>query len=135
MWVALTPLIKQAPIDPKEYAKLSRTQPNFVFNLLETKTLMQHIYNRMENFNRSVKEPPKDIHAFVRSLNDNLITFQSDINSMIFHIYTVLKNITCLEKELKFKLVELKLEDFEEQELKEALNERKIEANLEGKNC
>ena len=121
--------------DPKEYSKLSRTQPNFIFNLLETKTLMQHIYNRIENFNQSVKEPPKDIHAFVRSLQDNLITFQSDIELAIFHIHTALEDITYLEKELKFRLVELKLEDFEKKELESALNERKIEANLEGKNC
>lgn len=114
--------------DPKEYSKLSRTQPNFVFNLLETKTLMQHVYNRMENFNQSVKEPPKDIHAFVRSLQDNLITFQSDINSTIFHIHTILKDIDCLEKKLKFQLVDLKLEDFEKQELQEALAE--LNANL-----
>lgn len=114
--------------EPKEYATLSRTCPKLVFNLLQTKTLMQHIYNRMENFNQSVKEPPKDIPALVRLMHDNLITFQSDINSTIFHIHTILKDIDCLEKKLKFQLVDLKLEDFEKQELQEALAE--LNANL-----
>lgn len=113
--------------DPKEYSILSRTAPKFVFNLLEAKTLMQHIYNRMEIFNQSVKEPPKDIPAFIRLMHDNLITFQSDINLAIFHIYTALENIACLEKKLKLQLVKLQLEDFEEQELQQALNELKSE--------
>ena len=88
---------------------------------------MQHIYNRMEIFNQSVKEPPKDIPAFIRLMHDNLITFQSDINLAIFHIYTALENIACLEKKLKLQLVKLQLEDFEEQELQQALNELKSE--------
>lgn len=114
--------------EPKEYATLSRTCPKLVFNLLQTKTLMQHIYNRMENFNQSVKEPPKDIPALVRLMNDNLITFQADVDSAIFHIHVALENISFLEEKLKFQLVDLKLEDFEKQELQEALAE--LNANL-----
>ena len=109
--------------EPKEYATLSRTCPKLVFNLLQTKTLMQHIYNRMENFNQSVKEPPKDIPALVRLMNDNLITFQADVDSAISHIHSSLENIAFLEEKLKFQLVDLKLEDFEKQELQEALAE------------
>ena len=109
--------------EPKEYATLSRTCPKLVFNLLQTKTLMQHIYNRMENFNQSVKEPPKDIPALVRLMHDNLITFQADVDSAISHIHSSLENIAFLEEKLKFKLVDLKLEDFEKQELQEALAE------------
>ena len=114
--------------DPKEYATLSRTCPKLVFNLLQTKTLMQHIYNRMENFNQSVKEPPKDIPALVRLMHDNLITFQADVDSAISHIHVALENISFLEEKLKFQLVDLKLEDFEKQELQEALAE--LNANL-----
>ena len=114
--------------EPKEYATLSRTCPKLVFNLLQTKTLMQHIYNRMENFNQSVKEPPKDIPALVRLMNDNLITFQADVDSAISHINSALENISFLEEKLKFQLVDLKLEDFENQELQEALAE--LNANL-----
>ncbi len=109
--------------DPKEYATLSRTCPNLVFNLLQAKTLMQHIYNRMETFNQSVKEPPKDIPALVRLMHDNLITFQADVDSAIYHIHSSLENITFLEAKLKFQLVDLKLEDFEKHELQEALTE------------
>ena len=116
--------------DPKEYATLSRFQTNFVFNLLQTKTLMQHIYNRMENFNAKLKDQPKDLAPLVRLMHDNLITFQSDINLTIFYINTVLEDIASLEKELKFQLVELKLEDFEKQELEDALNERRMEKKI-----
>ena len=115
--------------EPKEYATLSRICPKFVFNLLQAKTLMQHIYNRMETFNQSVKEPPKDIPALVKLMRANLITFQTDVNSAIYHIHLSLKNITFLEEKLKFQLVDLKLEDFEKQELQQALNEFKLEEN------
>lgn len=114
--------------EPKEYATLSRTCPKLVFNLLQTKTLMQHIYNRMENFNQSVKEPSKDIPALVRLMHGNLITFQADVDSAISHINSALENISFLEEKLKFQLVDLKLEDFENQELQEALAE--LNANL-----
>lgn len=107
--------------DPKEYATLSRTCPNLVFNLLQAKTLMQHIYNRMEIFNQSVKEPSKDIPALVRLMHDNLITFQSDINVAIQRIKISLDDIVLIEKKLKLQLIQLQLEDFEKEELQAAI--------------
>lgn len=110
--------------DPKEYATLSRTCPKLVFNLLQAKTLMQHIYNRMETFNQSVKEPTKDIPALVRLMHDNLITFQSDINAAIQRIKISLDDIVFIEKKLKLQLIQLQLEDFEKEELQAAILDR-----------
>lgn len=110
--------------DPKEYATLSRTCPKLVFNLLQAKTLMQHIYNRMETFNQSVKEPTKDIPALVRLMHDNLITFQSDINADIQRIKISLDDIVFIEKKLKLQLIQLQLEDFEKEEQQAAILDR-----------
>lgn len=110
--------------DPKEYATLSRTCPKLVFNLLQAKTLMQHIYNRMETFNQSVKEPTKDIPALLRLMHDNLITFQSDINAAIQRIKISLDDIVFIEKKLKLQLIQLQLEYFEKEELQAAILDR-----------
>ena len=115
--------------EPKEYATMSRTQPNFIFNLLQTKTLMQHIYNRMENFNQTVKENQDNIGLIVVIIRDNLKTFHLDIDDAILRIKSSLDDISYLERELNLKLVQLQLEDFEKKELLEALDELKRSAN------
>lgn len=114
--------------EPKEYANMSRAQPNFIFNLLQTKTLMQHIYNRMENFNQTVNDNQDNIAFIIAIIRDNLKTFQLDIDEAINHIKSSLDDISYLEKKLNLKLVLLQLEDFEKQELQEALAE--LSANL-----
>ena len=115
--------------EPKEYATMSRTQPNFIFNLLQTKTLMQHIYNRMENFNQTVRDNQDNIAFIIALIRDNLKTFQLDIDDTINHIKSSLDDISYLEKKLNLQLVLLQLEDFEKQELLEALDELKLSAN------
>ena len=75
----------------------------------------------MENFNQSVKEPPKDIPALVRLMHDNLITFQADINAAIQCIKISLDDIVFIEKKLKLQLIQLQLEDFEKEELQSAI--------------
>lgn len=109
--------------EPKEYATLSRIRPNFVFNLLRTKTFMQHIYNRMENFNRTVEEKQNNISYLIVLIRDNLKTFQQDVEETIGHIMSSMEDINFLEKELNLRLIKLQLEGFEKQELKDALFE------------
>lgn len=111
--------------EPKDYAILGRILPSFIINLLQTKTYIHHIFNRMEMINKDIEEKQNKIASLIVLMRDNLKTFQLDIEDAIKYIKTTLEDISYLEKTLKLNLVQLELEDFEKKELKEALDELK----------
>ena len=111
--------------EPKEYALLGRTLPRFIINILQTKTYIHHIFDRMEIMNKDIKEKQKNVASLILLMRDNLKTFQLDIDDAIKYIKTTLEDISYLEKTLKLNLIQLELEDFEKKELKETLDELK----------
>ena len=111
--------------DPKDYSGLSQILPDFIINLLQTKTYINQIYNRIELFNQDIKHVQDRIHLLTTRVQDNLGTFKLDIEDAIKYINITLENINYLEKNLKLHLVEVALEDFEKKELEETLAELK----------
>lgn len=111
--------------DPKDYSCLSHNLPDFIINLLQTKTYINQIYNRIELFNQDIKNIQDRTHLLTSRVQDNLGTFKLDIEDSIKYIKTTLEDISYLEKALKLNLVQLELEDFEKKELQEALDELK----------
>ena len=108
--------------DPKDYSGLSQILPDFIINLLQTKTYINQIYNRIELFNKDMKNIQDRMHLLHSVVQDNLETFKLDIEDAIKYINISLGNIDYLEKNLKLHLVKLEFEDFEKKELEEALS-------------
>ncbi|WP_428066460.1 hypothetical protein [Candidatus Proelusimicrobium volucris] len=72
-----------------------------------------------------MKEGPKNLQGLLATLPDNLRNLQIDIDAAIRSMLTVLEDIEFLEKCLKLNLIQLELENFEKEELKQALEESK----------
>lgn len=111
--------------EPQNYAILSENRHSFIVNVLQAKTYILHVYAKLNFFNESVKEGPKNLQGLLAVLPANLSNLQADIDAAIRSMLTVLEDIEFLEKSLKLKLIQLELEDFEKEELKQALEESK----------
>lgn len=112
--------------EPQNYAILSEHRHSFIVNILQAKTYILHVYAKLNFFNESLKEGPKNLQGLLATLPDNLMNLQLDIDATIRSMLTVLEDIEFLEKCLKLKLIQLELEDFEKEELKQALEESKL---------
>lgn len=112
--------------EPQNYAILSEHRHSFIANILQAKTYILHVYAKLNFFNESLKEGPKNLQGLLTTLPDNLMNLQIDIDAAIRSMLTVLEDIEFLEKCLKLKLIQLELEDFEKEELKQALEESKL---------
>lgn len=111
--------------EPQDYAILSEHRHSFIVNILQAKTYILHVYSKLNFFNESLKESPKNLQGLLATLPDNLRNLQIDIDATIRSMLKVLEDIDFLEKRLKLKLIQLELEDFEKEELKQALEESK----------
>lgn len=112
--------------EPQDYALLSETRHTFIANILQAKTYILHVYAKLNFFNESLKEGPKNLQGLLSVLPDNLRNLQLDIDDAIKSMLTVLEDIAFLEQHLNLKLIHIDLEGFEKEELKQALAEHQI---------
>ena len=112
--------------EPQDYALLSESRHAFIVNVLQAKTYILHVYAKLNFFNESLKEGPKNLQGLLSVLPDNLRNLQLDIDDAIKTMLTVLEDIAFLEQHLNLKLIHRDLEDFEKEELKQALAEHQI---------
>lgn len=111
--------------EAQEYATLSTSCNSFIVDVLQAKTLILHVYAKLNFFNKSLEAGPNNLKGLLATLPDNLRNLQLDIDDTIRSMLTVLEDINFLEKSLKLRLIQLELEDFEKEELKQALEESK----------
>lgn len=109
--------------EPQDYALLSETRHTFIANILQAKTYILHVYAKLNFFNESLKEGPKNLQGLLSVLPDNLRNLQLDIDDAINSMLIVLDDIAFLEQHLNLKLIHIDLENFEKEELKQAVAE------------
>ena len=112
--------------EPQDYALLSESRHTFIVNVLQAKTYILHVYAKLNFFNESLKEGPKNLQGLLAVLPANLYNLQMDIDAAIRNMLIVLDDITFLEQYLNLKLIHIDLEDFEKEELKQALAESQL---------
>lgn len=112
--------------EPQDYALLSESRHTFIVNVLQAKTYILHVYAKLNFFNESLKEGPKNLQGLLAVLPANLYNLQMDIDAAIRNMLIVLDDITFLEQYLNLKLIHIDLEDFEKKELKQALAESQL---------
>lgn len=112
--------------EPQNYAILSEHRHSFIVNILLAKTYILHVYAKLNFFNESLKEGPKNLQGLLAVLPANLYNLQMDIDAAIRNMLIVLDDITFLEQYLNLKLIHIDLEDFEKEELKQALAESQL---------
>ena len=112
--------------EPQDYALLSESRHAFIVNVLQAKTYILHVYAKLNFFNEILKEGPKNLQGLLSVLPDNLRNLQLDIDDAIKSMLTVLEDIAFLEQHLNLKLININLEGFEKEELRQALAEHQI---------
>ena len=112
--------------EPQDYALLSESRHAFIVNVLQAKTYILHVYAKLNFFNEILKEGPKNLQGLLSVLPDNLRNLQLEIDDAIKSMLTVLEDIAFLEQHLNLKLININLEGFEKEELRQALAEHQI---------
>ena len=112
--------------EPQDYALLSESRHAFIVNVLQAKTYILHVYAKLNFFNEILKEGPKNLQGLLSVLPDNLRNLQLDIDDAIKSMLTVLEDIAFLEQHFNLKLININLEGFEKEELRQALAEHQI---------
>ena len=112
--------------EPQDYALLSETRHTFIANILQAKTYILHVYAKLNFFNESLKEGPKNLQGLLSVLPNNLCNLQLDIDDAINSMLIVLDDIAFLEQHLNLKLININLEGFEKEELRQSLAEHQI---------
>ena len=112
--------------EPQDYALLSETRHTFIANILQAKTYILHVYAKLNFFNESLKKKNKNLQGLLSVLPNNLCNLQLDIDDAINSMLIVLDDIAFLEQHLNLKLININLEGFEKEELRQSLAEHQI---------